>query len=267
MTNNKNESDTKNKRITIFCSCLKDNSDIIQAICSIFSVVIIGVCSIFFWAKEANKISSKQFYFSSQPYFTISEIGNGGLENYEICNEGGYIQNATLELNNMLEIEIYKKDEFIKTLYVPFGTNIKDLYNIKNKSFTINNPKYVMEASEMDNRIYSYYADAEYNIKVFQFQYIDITYLNFSHDYIKEKYLIGIDVDVKEDYLVPLSEELMQKIYDNIPKAYKNDDVYFPDGTISRINLSGERGTTRTFIDNAEYEAEKIIEEINHVLN
>lgn len=131
-----------------------------------------------------NKLT--YIYFSSQPYFTISEIGNGGLENYEICNEGGYIQNATLELNNMLEIEIYKKDELIKTIYVPFGTNIKDLYDLKSKSFTINNPKYVMEASEMDNRIYLYYADTEYNIKVFRFQYIDTTYLNYSHDYIEE---------------------------------------------------------------------------------
>ncbi len=60
--------------------------------------------------------------------------------------------------------------ELEKTIYVPFGTNSKDLYDLKNKSFTINNPKYVMEASEMDSRINSYYADTEYNIKVSQFQ-------------------------------------------------------------------------------------------------
>lgn len=74
-------------------------------------------------------------------------------------------------------------------------------------------------------------------------------------------------VNAKEDYLVPLSEELMQKIYDNMPQTYKNDDVHFPDGTISGVNSSGGRGTTRTFTDNAEDEAEKIIEEINRILN
>ncbi len=95
MLNNKNESITKNRRIVILYSYLKKNSEIIQALCSILSVILIGVCSIFL-AKEANKISTTQFYFSSQPYFTISEIGNGELENYKICNEGGYIQNATL---------------------------------------------------------------------------------------------------------------------------------------------------------------------------
>lgn len=266
---NKDKMNTRTKRTRRFFPFLKQNSDLIQAICSILSVVFIGVCSLHL-AKEANKVSATQFYFSAQPYFTISEIGNGGLENFQICNEGGYIQNASLELINMLEIDIYNDKEFRQTIYVPFGSNLKYFYDLKNKSFTINDPEYVMEATEMENRICSYYLDTEYSFIISRFRYIELDYLNCNHNYMEEKYLICTETNeqgFQGYYLSPLKEELMQIIDENIPDTYKKEEIDFPQGAIWRINASGRRGATRTFTDDAEQEANEIIREIDQIVN
>ena len=141
-------------------------SDLIQAVCSVLSVFLVGVIGLVLSSK-ANEISEEQFFFSSQPYFTISDISTGGLPTYQVSNEGGYIQNATLELGNILEIDIFANGNFVKTIFIPFGNNKKELYDLKNKAFTISNPRYVMEAAEMENRLASFFLDTDCSFHVY----------------------------------------------------------------------------------------------------
>lgn len=267
---NKDEKYINNIQRIKLLSFFDKNSNVIQAICELLSVLLIGICTLILSLKS-NQISEEQFNFSTQPYFTISEIGNGGLENFEICNQGGYIQNASLELTNMLKIDIYNEDDYMQSIYVPFGTNIKELYDLKNNSFSINNPKYVMEASEMENRIISNYEDTEYNFKVSAFQWIELIYLDYNHDYVEEKYLICTKTDesgYQGCYLVPLKDELLQMINDNMPEEYKEKDIYFPEGALSAVGTgSGGRGSTRTVTDDAQQEVNQIIDVIDQIVN
>ena len=259
-----NENVKKKKDCKLF-AFFKQNSDTIQVICSLISTIFIGVCSLIL-ANRANQISETQFYYSTQPYFTILEVGDGGLEEFQICNEGGYIQNASLELVNILKIDVYSENEFVQTMYVPFGSCLKDIYDAKNKLFTISNPQSVMEASEVENRLYSYYLETEYDFVVSRIQYLTLVYLDCNRNYKEEMYLICMNPEIEEYSLMPLKEDLLQSINDHTPDVYKDKDVVFPKDAIWTIKPSSGRGVTRTFSRDAETMAEKIIEEVNQII-
>lgn len=243
-----------------------EKSDLIQALCSILSVLIVGVIGLVLSSK-ANEIGEEQFFFSSQPYFTISDISTGGLPTYQICNEGGYIQNATLELGNILKIDIFVSGNFVKTIFVPFGNNKKELYDLKNKSFTISSPRYVMEASEMENRLVSFYRDTDYNFHVYSFQYIEIDYVDCNHVFQDDTYLIGSEYgDGENEYFLTICRnELKQSILENMPDEFKSEsNILFPQGTLDRINPPG--GAGRTFTDDAEQEFDDVVEQIKKII-
>ncbi len=94
--------------------------------------------------------------------------------------------------------------------------------------------------------------------------------MNYSHDYMDEKYFICYEANEKgyqECYLTPLKDELMQIINDNMPETYRKKVIDFPEDAVWRVNSGGGRGATRTFTDDAEQAAKKIIVEVNQILN
>lgn len=237
--------------------------------CSVLSVFLVGAIGLMLSSK-ANEISKEQFYFSSQPYFTISDISTGGLPTYQVCNEGGYIQNATLELGNILEIDMFESGNPVKTVFIPFGSNKKELYDLKNKAFTISSPRYVMEAAEMENRLASFFQDTDYSFHVYSFQYIEIDYVDCNHVFQDDTYLIGSKYDEGENeyFLTIFKDELKQSISDNMPAEYKPEsDILFPQGVLTRINPPGGRGgANRTFTDDAEQEFDTLVEHIKAII-
>ena len=205
-------------------------SEIIQAVCSIITLIIISTLTIII-SNESNELSKKAnelTKYGLYPYFSIEM--NEDRNEYIINNEGGFMQNASVIFTRMINI---KNSTSKQSVYFPYKTNEENFYEIKNSSFSVRLPLQLSNTEELGELFKEYFHLKGIDISCYYFDCLTISYFDINHSIKTDKYIIGsnyIDNNFKY-FLSPMSREIEEEIIRNSPNDSEISFISFPYGT------------------------------------